>query len=525
MTEPSVSLFEPIVGKDRVLSDATTLARYARSDTERAPSPAAVVRPRSEAELAQVVRMANEHGIHLYPVSRGENWGYGAACPVTTGQVLVDLRELNRIVQVDAELAFAVIEPGVTQGQLAKHLREHYPELVLDCTGAPASTSIVGNVLERGVAFQPGGRIANVAGMRVVLADGNIVQLGFGAYGAETLGHSRRSTLGPDLEGLFAQSNLGVVSRLAIWLRPRPEVTRTYSIVCTNQSDFLVLLQRFRALWMKEGFPSVARGGRPAPDLWQLSGVVYGSARYADAFRDSLEAACRGVARVLFIDAETDWEPRAAREVARVFGRAKRGPIASLLAPLRVAFGRKRILSSTPFEAMRNRVNVMAGRPSEVDVHMSIDEDDTSLDRKHAFPQVWFAPVCPLTSAHVTRCLEAIETVLARHDVHLYDEETQKVAGIEFIVTDPRSLILLVSLGFPRTNRAIEEQILGCYSDLWRTLHELGYVSYRTGIHGMQELRTGAEAYWDVVRRIKDALDPNGTLAPGRYAPHSTRAR
>jgi 4-cresol dehydrogenase (hydroxylating) len=163
----------------------------------------------------------------------------------------------------------------------------------------------------------------------------------------------------------------------------------------------------------------------------------------------------------------------------------------------------------------------MAGRPSTLDVHMALDEDDSVLDTKHAFPQVWFAPVCPLTPAHVTRCLAALETVLGRHDVHLYDEETRKVAGVEFIVTDPRSLILLVSLGFPRTDSAIESQILACYSDLWRTLHELGYVSYRTGIHGMPELRSGANSYWDAVAKIKRALDPNGTLAPGRYDPDS----
>jgi 4-cresol dehydrogenase (hydroxylating) len=64
---------------------------------------------------------------------------------------------MNRIIEVDDELAYAVIEPGVTQGQLAAHLAQRDVRLWVDCTGAGPDTSIVGNVLERGFGHSPYG--------------------------------------------------------------------------------------------------------------------------------------------------------------------------------------------------------------------------------------------------------------------------------------------------------------------------------------------------------------------------------
>ncbi len=55
----------------------------------------------------------------------------------------------ERIIEVNEDLGFAVIEPGVTQGQLAQYLRENKSSLMLDVTGAGHDASIVGNILQR----------------------------------------------------------------------------------------------------------------------------------------------------------------------------------------------------------------------------------------------------------------------------------------------------------------------------------------------------------------------------------------
>jgi len=77
------------------------------------------------------------------PNIRGKNWGYGDACAPSNGQVIVDLRHMNRINIVDEKLAYAVIEPGVTQGQLFQFLQDNHPGLWMDATGAGPSASLV----------------------------------------------------------------------------------------------------------------------------------------------------------------------------------------------------------------------------------------------------------------------------------------------------------------------------------------------------------------------------------------------
>ena len=104
--------------------------------------------------------------------------------------MIVDLSRMNRILEVNTELAYAVVEPGVTQGQFYQYLQRNRIPLWMDVTGAPTDASLVGNILERGFGHSPyGDHFLSACGMEVVLADGRILRTGFGHYeqGAVTL--------------------------------------------------------------------------------------------------------------------------------------------------------------------------------------------------------------------------------------------------------------------------------------------------------------------------------------------------
>ena len=133
-----------VVGFDHLRDDPITLERYARSTAARSTVPLAVVYPGSQAEVAALVRVAARHQIAVYPISTGKNWGYGDACAVTSGQLVIELSRMNRIVTVEPILAYAVIEPGVTQQQLSQYLLDHKLDLWIDCTGA----GVVGSALQ-----------------------------------------------------------------------------------------------------------------------------------------------------------------------------------------------------------------------------------------------------------------------------------------------------------------------------------------------------------------------------------------
>ncbi|NJL24240.1 MAG: FAD-dependent oxidoreductase [Calothrix sp. SM1_5_4] len=95
-------------------------------------------------ETCALVRIAARYGLPLHPVSRGRNWGYGDACAPTDHQVIVDLSRMNRILEFDAELGYARIEAGVSQGDLYNYLVERDLPYWMDATAAgptPASSA------------------------------------------------------------------------------------------------------------------------------------------------------------------------------------------------------------------------------------------------------------------------------------------------------------------------------------------------------------------------------------------------
>ena len=85
--------------------------------------PSAVVLPGSVEEVQAIVGIAADHGVPLWTVSRGKNFGYGGASPRVDGSVVVDLHRMDRVLEVDDETGYVVVEPGVTFLAMAEHLR------------------------------------------------------------------------------------------------------------------------------------------------------------------------------------------------------------------------------------------------------------------------------------------------------------------------------------------------------------------------------------------------------------------
>ncbi|WP_220433386.1 FAD-binding oxidoreductase [Zemynaea arenosa] len=268
--QDAVAALRALLGAAHVLDDADTLGAYARSTAARPTRPRAVVYPGTAEEVAGVVAIAARLQVPLYPISTGKNWGYGDATAVTSGQIIVELSRMNRILALDTELGYAVIEPGVTQAQLSNYLAEHGGELWMDSTGAGPDTSLVGNIMERGFGHSPyGNRLLHIAGLQVVLANGDVVNTGFGHYPSARTTYLYPYGLGPYLDGIFTQSNFGIVTRLGMWLMPRAESVNHFLCSVDRHEDIGAVVDALRPLRMDGTLRSILHIGN---DLRVLSG-------------------------------------------------------------------------------------------------------------------------------------------------------------------------------------------------------------------------------------------------------------
>jgi 4-cresol dehydrogenase (hydroxylating) flavoprotein subunit len=117
------------------------------------------------------------------------------------------------------------------------------------------------------------------------------------------------------------------------------------------------------------------------------------------------------------------------------------------------------------------------------------------------------APVAPMEGEHVARMVH-----LARELLLGYGFEP----GISLTLITERSVCCVISIAYDRDEAGHDEQAMACYKNLLGVLTEHGYYSYRLGIQAMSEFR-GDEGSADLLRMIKNVVDPNSILAPGRY--------
>src|SRR5579864_9748422 len=133
----AIKQFQDIVGKDWVFTSDADVALY-----KDAYSPfwgekdeilvSAAVAPNTPEQVSSVVRVANKLKIPIYAISTGKNLGYGGSAPNLSGSVVLDLKRMNRVIEVDDKRHFAIVEPGVSYFDLYRHVHERGLKVLLD---------------------------------------------------------------------------------------------------------------------------------------------------------------------------------------------------------------------------------------------------------------------------------------------------------------------------------------------------------------------------------------------------------
>jgi 4-cresol dehydrogenase (hydroxylating) len=222
----AVEHFASEIGADKVLRAEDELLEFRDPFQYEAwtdYSASAIVMPTTVDEVQAVVRVANERRIPLWTHSRGMNNGYGGPAPRLDGSVIVSLRNMDKVLEIDEELAYCVVEPGVRWFDPLRRDQGRRPQA--DGLDPRSRLGRGGQQLprERRDYLPQAQDMAAYCGMEVVLANGELLRTGMGAMPDNRSWHVYKRSLGPTLDQLFMQSNFGIVTKLGVWLMPWPE--------------------------------------------------------------------------------------------------------------------------------------------------------------------------------------------------------------------------------------------------------------------------------------------------------------
>jgi 4-cresol dehydrogenase (hydroxylating) len=489
----------------------------------------AILRPADRAQVQECVRIANQFRVPIYPISTGKNWGYGSRAPVDDG-VLLDLSRLNRILDFDETLAYVTVEPGVTQKQLYEFLQAHGSRLWMDATGASPDCSIIGNTLERGFGHTPMGEHCNyVCGLEVILSSGEILETGLARFPGAAAAPLSRWGVGPSLDGLFSQSNFGIVTRMSVWLMPVPEYFQAYYFQCENADGVAGIIDALRPLRLDGTIRSTVHVGndykvlasvRQYPwkemngktpldptvkkdicrDLriasWSGSGGLYGTRDQVRAARARVRSALGGkVSRLVFVD---DRRLRLMRRFATPFSFLMGWDVNRTLGLMMSLHG---LLKGVPTEAPL--ASTYWRKRSPAPEHPDPDRDGCGL--------IWCSPVLPNTGTHAAEIARLIDDAVLSHGFE---------PMMSFSLVSERSIVCVAMIGYDREVAGEDERAFECHQTLTRRLIDRGYPPYRLNVRSMNDLEDQT-TYLAVLRSLKSALDPKGILAPGRYEPGS----
>jgi len=218
-----VAALEEIVGSEYVSTNQADLYIYSYDLTPAEPNwPDIVVLPQSIEEVKAIISLANKERVPITPYVAGGNVG-GLTIPLEGG-IMLDLKRMNRIVEVNETDMYAVVEPGVTFGHIKAYLDKHHPTLRYTYAFSPPSTGVMTNALVQGLdnlSFRYGAASHWVSGLEVLLATGELVRIGSCAA-SDTW---QAIAPFPELDGIFLgwQGTTGIITKMAVSLWPNPK--------------------------------------------------------------------------------------------------------------------------------------------------------------------------------------------------------------------------------------------------------------------------------------------------------------
>ncbi|KAF5228054.1 hypothetical protein FANTH_14615 [Fusarium anthophilum] len=418
---------------------------------------------------------------------------YGGPAPIVNGSVALDLHRLNNIIKVDDDLCYAVVEPGVS-----------FKDMYDYCVQNDLKT------LDRGMGFLPTGiHHQHIAGLEVLLANGELIRTGLFAINDSESAHVSKHSFGPSIEGLFIQSNLGIVTKMGMWLTPRPQSYMSCKLDMPERDDIKTIVDTLGPLrrngvidstvWGTSATETIAmkykraeawKGEGPIPD-WRLKELMseFNIGFWTTHFglygpEEVIKAHFEEVKKVVAEKAPT----------GRLTGNLYSGKSAELLGGQGLDDGDPDLFINRPgFQAM------------EI-LKFNLPLDDNGSVSAHRD----FAPVMPAIGTTVQDWVRTSREICEAEGFDLF---------CDFFVQE-RSVIFIYLTTFDKADPKHREVLHKIMTRFHEEARKRKFAAYRTHILDMdrnaQTFDFNNHAYRRFVETLKDTLDPEGILSPGK---------
>jgi 4-cresol dehydrogenase (hydroxylating) len=527
--DAALTAWRAVLGTEGLATGVFALGAMQRSTIGWKTKPTAILSPANANEVQALVRVAAEHRVPLYPISTGHNWGYGTANAPVDGCAIVSLARMQRI-ELDAELGTVTLEPGVTQGQLWQYLDERGLPFLVPVHGGGPTCSIVGNLLERGYGITPvADHFGAMTSLEAVLADGSLYRSSLAELGGAALDRAFKWGVGPYLDGLFTQGAFGIVTEASIALARKPEQTDIFLFTVPKEEAFPAAVVAVREILRKIsgvlGSINLMNGERvvsmfcPHPtdrtppgqavpgdvmnELMQQNGIgpwtglgaLYGTKHVVRAARRTVKEALRDCTTELrFVSSQMFDRLRPVLGwVKPVLGNRWSQRVSALQSALR-------FLNGVPDERALKLAYWKSGKTPSEGALLDPARDGCGL--------IWYSPLVLMTPEQTTTYVKRTREICLAH---------QCDPLITLTSLSERAFDSTVPILFDPALPGALEQAHACFGALLEGGKQIGAVPYRYGVKHMAGLVDPSQRAWQLVRELKQAVDPQGIISPGRY--------
>jgi 4-cresol dehydrogenase (hydroxylating) len=385
--------------------------------------------------------------------------------------------------------------------------------------------------LERGYGITPyADHFGAVMAIEAVLPGGEVYRSALADLGSPEADRTFKWGIGPYLDGIFTQGNFGVVTQMTVALAKVPEKTQAFFFWVKQDAQLEAAVAAIRAIissvggslgsinlmntqrvlsmmipYPREHVPSgsvmsaalvAEMARRHRVPAWTGVGSLYGPRRIVAACRPEIRKRLRGIAAPLIFLTPT------------LVHRAR-----NLLAYVP---GSQNFRLATLLRTLDRTLQLMAGAPSQIALPLAywksgtIPPNDQPMDPAcDGCGLLWYSPLVPMKPERVRAYVEFVRELTTQNGIEPLITLTS-LSDRCFDSTVP----LLFDRGLPEETARAHQ----CYLDLFRRGQQKGFLPYRVGVDHMRLIVDPNKPFWGLARKIKDAVDPQGIIAPGRYS-------